>query len=377
MRFVCTGSSPGAKGRASSPCSDSQRQSLTYTWHTNIKSKISYAILSAHRSILIKTATIGYGRSPEFEVQPRNAPTPAQQIAHALLTPANPLRIACEREGVDASRTAARLLRPPMAANAARTIEWERIGTEWKKLMEGDNASGVDTAAVGKGRGSGSGSRLASRGRNPGGDSLQKRIEEIKKRVQDEIENGSGEGKEGLNAKIEEYKKRARERKEQTEESGEERGGRGEERQDAIPDMAKLGEFLDKTRDMVNERMKEVKGDEKKLAKARKAYPKIVEQVRKQLEEARNEDGEFDPKALLAVIPKEGQEGLRDGIEAGKDGIKRGKGNVDDDEGKDQGIERGKEGTRRGLEEMKKYIGKGGDGHNPEQAFRRKRDAKL
>ena len=248
---------------------------------------------------------------------------------------------------------------------------------EWKKLMEGDNAAGVDTAAVGKGKGSASHSRPASRDRNPGGDGLQKRIEEIKKRVQDQIENGNGEGKDGLNAKIEEYRKWARERKEQTEESGEEHGGRGEERQDAIPDMAKLGEFLDKTRDMVNERMKEVKGDEKKLAKARKAYPKIVEQVKKQLEEACSGDGEFDPKALLAVIPKEGQEGLRDGIKAGKGGIERGKGNVDDDERKDQGIERGKEGTRRGLEEMKKYIGKGGDGHNPEQAFRRKRDAKL
>jgi hypothetical protein len=330
-----------------------------------------------HRSILIKTATIGYGRPPEFEVQPPNAPTPAHQIAHALLTPANPLRIACEREGVDVNKTAARLLRPPMAANAARTIEWEKIGTEWKKLMEGDNAAGADTAAVGKGKGSGSRSRPAPRDRNSGGDGLQKRIEEIKKRVQDQIDNGNREGMEGLDVKIEEYKERARERKEQTEEGDEVRGGRGEERQDAIPDLATLGEFLDKTRDMVNERMKEVKGDKEKLAKARKAYPKIAERVRKQFEEARNEDGDFHPKALFAVIPKEGQEGLKGGIKAGKDGIKRGKGDVDDGDGRDQGIEGGREGARRGLEEMKKYIGKGGDGHNPEQALHRKRGAKL
>ena len=235
-------------------------------------------------------------------------------------------------------------MRPPMAANATRTIEWEKIGTEWKKLMEGDNAAGVDTAAVGKGKGSGSCSRPAPRDRNSGGDDLHIRIEEIKKR---------------------------------TEESDEERGGRKEERQDAIPDLATLGEFLDKTRDMVNERMKEVKGDEEKLAKARKAYPKIAEQVKKKLEEARNEDGEVDPKVLLSVIPKEGQESLKGGIKASKDGIKRRKSGVDDGEGRDQGIEIGKEGVRRGLEEMKKYTGKGGDGHNPEQAFPRKRGAKL
>ena len=339
--------------------------------HPSIKNSSS----RTHRSILIKTAAVGYGRSPEFEVQPPNAPTPAQQIAHALLTPANPLRIACEREGVDANKTAARLLRPPIAANAARTIEWEKIGSDWKKLMDGDNAVPVN-AAVGKGKWSpsGSGSRPAPWDRTPGGDGLQKRIEEIKKRVQGQVDSGDGEGMEGLNAKIEEYKKRARERGEQTEESSKEVGERGE---DAIPDIAKLGEFLDQTRDMVNERMKEVKGDEKKLAKARKAYPKIAAQVKKQFDEARNEDGELDPKALFAMIPKEGQDGIKDGINAGKEGVKNGKGVVDDGEGRDQGIERGKEGTRRGLEEMRKNIGRGGDGHNPEQAVRRKRDAKL
>ncbi|KAG6369619.1 hypothetical protein JVT61DRAFT_14188 [Boletus reticuloceps] len=324
-------------------------------------------------SILIKTATIGYGRPPEFEVQPPNAPTPAQQIALALLTPANPVRIACEREGVDANKAAARLLRPPLVANAPRTIEWEKIGVEWKKLLDDDNVATVD-AAIGKRNGSGR-SRSVSRGRTPGGDGVQKRIEEIKKRVQEHMDDG--EGTEGLNAKIEEYKKQARERGEQTEESSKEHGEREEKHEDTIPDIAKLGEFLDKTRDMVSERMKEVKSDEKKLAKARKAYPKITEQVRKQLDEARDEDGEFDPKALFGMIPKEGQEGLKNGIKSGKEGIRRGNGDVDDGEGGDQGIERGKEGTRRGLEEMRKYIDKGGDGHNPEQAVRRKRDAKL
>lgn len=258
-----------------------------------------------YRAILIKTATIGYGRTPEFEVQPPNAPTPAQQIAYALLTPANPLRIACGQEGIDVNKTAARLLRPPIAANARRTIEWEKIGMEWKRLMDGDNGADASTrvnTAVGKGR---------------------------------------------------------------------------EERRNAIPDMAKLGEFLDKTRDMVNDRMKEVKSDEKKLAKARETYPKIVEQVKKQLEEARDEDGELDLEVLLAMIPKEGQAGSKGSIDAGKGGVQRAKGHVDGGEGRDQDIERGKECMRRGSEETKKYIGKGGHGNNPEQPFHRKRDAKL
>lgn len=326
--------------------------------------RLTRPFLYVHRAVLIKTATIGYARQPDFEVQPSNAPTPAQLIAHALLTPANPLRIACEREGVDANKAAARLLRPPFAANAARTIEWEKIGIEWKKLMDGDNAT------VGKGG-------AAPWDRHSGGEGLQKRIDEVTQRIQERIKNGDGEGMEELFAKIEEYGKQARERKEQTEESGKERIERGEERQDAIPDIARLGEFLDKTRDMVKERMKEVKGDEKKLAKARKAYPKVVEQVKKQLDEARDENGELDPEALFAMIPKEGQEGLINGIKAGKEGIKKGLGVVGDGEGRDQGIESGREGSRKGLEEMRKYIGKSGDGHNPEQAVPKKRDAKL
>ncbi|KIJ69712.1 hypothetical protein HYDPIDRAFT_104323 [Hydnomerulius pinastri MD-312] len=334
-------------------------------------------------SILIKTATVGYARLPTFEVQPPNAPSSAQQIAHALLTPSNPLRIACEREGVNADRTAARMLRPPMALNAARTIEWEKIGTDWKRLMEG-GSSGGDAGAAPKGfggKGQGKGPKGGFGGGKPGGEGLQKRIDEIKKRVQERVNEGGGEGSEGLNSKIEEFRKRAVEQKNQVEEGGEERKERAEERKDehadAIPDLAKLGEYLDKTRDMVNERMKEVSGDEKKLAKARKAYPKVMEGIKKQFEEMRLENGELDPEALLAMIPKEGMDGIESGVNAGKEGIKRGKGGGEGDEGRDAGIERGREGTRRGLEEMKKYIGKGGDGQNPEQSIPKKRDAKL
>ncbi|KAH0840368.1 hypothetical protein J3R83DRAFT_1391 [Lanmaoa asiatica] len=325
-------------------------------------------------SILIKTATIGYGRPPEFEVQPPNAPTLARQIAHALLTPANPIRTACEREGIDVNKTAARLLRPPIAANATRTVEWENIGTEWKKLMESDNMADVSTK--GKGSSSGLGLRPAPWDIQPGSKGPQKRIEEIKKRAQHQVDNGSEESMEGLDAKIEEHKTQARERREKAE-NGEWRKERGGERQDAIPDMAKLGEYLDKTPDMVNGRMGEVNGDEKKLSKARKPYPKIVEQVKRQLEGAPNEDGEFNPKALFAIVPREGQECLKGDIKAGREGTKRGKGHVDDTEGRGQGIERGKEDTRRGLEDMKKYVGRGGDDHNAEQTFPRKRGAKL
>ncbi|KAI9569235.1 hypothetical protein HD554DRAFT_594098 [Boletus coccyginus] len=320
-------------------------------------------------SILIKTATVGYGRPPEFEVQPPNAPTPAQQISHALLTPANPLRIACEREGIDADETAVRLLRPPMAVNAARTIEWEKIGTESKKRVDGDDAAGVNTA-VGEEKRSGSRSRRSPWDRNLGGEGLQKYIEEIKKGVQDQAGNGNGESTEGLDAKIEEYKKRTCERKEQREERGE----LGEERQDAIPNMAKLGEFLDKTQDMMDG-MKEVKSEQN--AKARKAHPRIAEQVKRQFEEVRNEDGKLDPKTMFANIQKQGWEGLRGGIRAGK-GAERGEGSVGDSEGRDQGIERGREGTEGALEEMEKYVAKGVDGHNFEQArIPSKRDAKL
>ncbi|KAH0840330.1 hypothetical protein J3R83DRAFT_1346 [Lanmaoa asiatica] len=155
------------------------------------------------------------------------------------------------------NKTAARLLWPPIAANATWVIECEKIGAEWKKLMDSDNTADVSTK--GKGFSSALGSRLAPWDRKPGSEGLQKRIEEIKKLVWGQVNNGSEESMEGLNAKIEEYKKQARERKEKAKEDG---------------------EYLDETRDMVNEKMKEVKGDEKKLSKARIAYPKVVERVK-------------------------------------------------------------------------------------------------
>lgn len=315
-------------------------------------------------NILIRTATIGYGRVPSFEVQPPNAPTAAQQIAYALLTPNNPLRIACDHEGVNATRTAARILHPSAALNAPRTIEWEKIGADWKQLMEGGSApsthpSGVGGAAIGKSKGGFGGSI-------PGG--VQKRADDIAKHVMDHVENRGGEGLEGLNVKIEEHKKRVAEGKESsTDEPMEESG----EDHLSAPDMKRLGDYLDKTRDMVKKRREELAGDEEKLTKARKTYPKVMEGLKKQFAGMRGEDGEIDLKKLAAMIPKEGAEDMQKGLHAGKEGIKMGERN----RGKEEGMKKGKEGTR--LEVAKKHIGEGGGGHNPEQLMRKKRDSKL
>lgn len=72
-------------------------------------------------SILIYVAIWGYGRPPDFEFQPPNAPTSAQQIAHALLTPSNPLRLACEGEGIDAHMVAASM------------IECDKVSQDWRR----------------------------------------------------------------------------------------------------------------------------------------------------------------------------------------------------------------------------------------------------
>lgn len=311
-------------------------------------------------NILIRTATIGYGRVPSFEVQPPNAPTTAQQIAYALLTPNNPLRITCDREGVNAEKTAARILHPSAALNAPRTIEWEKIGADWKQLMEGGSApspSRIGGAGIRKSKG--------GFGRSIPGE-VQKRGDDIAKHVMGRVENGGGEG---LNAKIEEYKKRVAEGRSQTDEPMEE----SSEDHLSAPDMKKLGEYLDKTRDMVKKRREELTGDEEKLTKARKAYPKVMEGLKKQLAGMRGDDGEIDLKKLAAMIPKEGAEGMQNGPHAGKEGIMMGERN----RGKEEGMKKGKEGTRKGLEVVKNYIGKGGDSHNPEQLMRKKRDAKL
>ena len=52
------------------------------------------------RAILIRTATIGYAREPDFEVKPPHAPTMEERIAWALLY-RKVFREACDKEGVD------------------------------------------------------------------------------------------------------------------------------------------------------------------------------------------------------------------------------------------------------------------------------------
>lgn len=50
--------------------------------------------------MLIRVATIGYARVPDFEVQAPNAPTREEKMAWALVH--RPVfRAACEKEGVD------------------------------------------------------------------------------------------------------------------------------------------------------------------------------------------------------------------------------------------------------------------------------------
>ncbi|KIM38741.1 hypothetical protein M413DRAFT_52300, partial [Hebeloma cylindrosporum] len=51
-------------------------------------------------SMLIRVATIGYAREPDFEVHPPNAPTTEERIAWALLN-RDVFRIPCEKEGID------------------------------------------------------------------------------------------------------------------------------------------------------------------------------------------------------------------------------------------------------------------------------------
>ncbi|KAG2740283.1 hypothetical protein P692DRAFT_20840686 [Suillus brevipes Sb2] len=89
-------------------------------------------------SMLIYVAVWGYRRAPDFEFQPPNAPTQAQQIACALLTPSNPLRVACEGEGIDANVVAASILRTLQELNSGPgLIEWDKCGQDRKRLTEG------------------------------------------------------------------------------------------------------------------------------------------------------------------------------------------------------------------------------------------------
>ncbi|KAG1897712.1 NUDIX hydrolase domain-like protein [Suillus fuscotomentosus] len=82
-------------------------------------------------SILIYVAILGYRHAPDFELQPPNAPTQAQQIACALLTPSNPLRLACEGEGINANVMAESILHTPQELNSRPDmIEWDKSGRE-------------------------------------------------------------------------------------------------------------------------------------------------------------------------------------------------------------------------------------------------------
>ncbi|KAI6032370.1 hypothetical protein BKA83DRAFT_4213371 [Pisolithus microcarpus] len=326
-------------------------------------------------NILIRVATIGFGHEPAFQVQPPNAPTTAQQIAHALLTPNNPLRVACDRENVDANKTAARILRPSPILNAPRMVEWERIGWDWKRLMEGSRGAPAQEARPGKTLVNGFGS--TGRGKTSGEiggsvpESIQRQVDDIAKHVKNRVESEGNEEGEGLHAKIEEYRARAAEGKANHEEPTEHDNDAGDAPGAGISDIKKLGEYLDRTRDMVQKRKEELVHDEERLAKARKAYPRVMEEVTKQFARARTSDGQIDLKALTAMIPREGMESVGNRLDATKGRAKRRSDSSEDD------ITEEKEDMQKGLEEVEKPTVKDGDGPDPEQLVRRKRDAKL
>ncbi|KIN97283.1 hypothetical protein M404DRAFT_10780 [Pisolithus tinctorius Marx 270] len=325
-------------------------------------------------NILIRVATVGYGHEPTFQVQPPNAPTIAQQIAYALLTPNNPLRVACDREGVDADKTAARILRPSPVLNAPRIAEWKKVGWDWKRLMEGPGIAFARDAPAVKAPVNGFGSTESGKISGGFGDGVpegfQRRVDGIAKHVESRVESESNE--EGrLNAKIEQYRERAAEGKA---EPAEHSSDAGDAPGADVPDTKKLEEYLDKIRDMVQKRREELVGDEEKLAKARKAYPRVMKEVKKQFGVMRTGDGQINLNALMAVIPKEDVESTASVLGVGKEEGKRGS---DGSKERGEGIRKGKEGTRKGLQEMKKRIAKDEDGHDPEQLIRKKRDAKL
>ncbi|TEB32161.1 hypothetical protein FA13DRAFT_1754580 [Coprinellus micaceus] len=74
-------------------------------------------------AMLIRTATIGYGRQPEFEVYSLNAPTMEQRMAWALLN-RKVFWEACEKEGIDLSL--ARKI-----AGATRMRDTSKNGRSW------------------------------------------------------------------------------------------------------------------------------------------------------------------------------------------------------------------------------------------------------
>lgn len=95
-------------------------------------------------NILICVAVCGYRRAPDFEFQPPNAPTQAQQIARALLTPSNPLRSACECEGIDANVMAALILDTLQEPNSGSGMIWDNSGKDWGRPTEGPIAQRIN-----------------------------------------------------------------------------------------------------------------------------------------------------------------------------------------------------------------------------------------
>ncbi|KAI6101712.1 hypothetical protein EDD17DRAFT_1548750 [Pisolithus thermaeus] len=324
-------------------------------------------------NVLIRVATIGFGREPAFQVQPPNAPTTAHQIAYALLTPTNPLRVACDREGVDVNKTAATILRPSPILNSPRVAEWERIGWDWKRLMEGSRVASAHESRAVKGPVNGFGSTGRDktseglRGCIPEG--IQRRVGDIAKHVKNRVESeGSEEGK-GLNTKVEEYQARAAAGKADHEESTEHDNRVGGAPGAGISDMKKLGEYLDRTRDMVQKQREELVHDKERLTRARKAYPRVMKEVRKQFARMRTNNGQVDLKALTAMIPE--------GVESAGNHLDATKGEAKQRDNNEDGIKKGKGGVQKGLVNVEKLTAKDGDGHNPEQMVRMKRDAKL
>ena len=80
--------------------------------------------------MLIRVATVGYAREPDFEVHPPNTPTSEERIAWALLN-RDVFRTACEKEGIDL-RPARRILE----AREKRERERKKRESKDKKMVE-------------------------------------------------------------------------------------------------------------------------------------------------------------------------------------------------------------------------------------------------
>jgi coenzyme A diphosphatase NUDT7 len=125
---------------ASLPHQTRSRWRETYHWvhcvHV-LQHHPKHSLTLNHRNILIHIAVLGYACAPGFEFNLPDAPMPAQQIALALLAPTSRLRLVCEREDVDADEVAACVLNLLEELNfGPRMVEREKIGQDWRRLME-------------------------------------------------------------------------------------------------------------------------------------------------------------------------------------------------------------------------------------------------